>query len=250
MSKKEKINELIFGVHPVLELLKAKRRSLVTIYTTKPAPKAWDLIEPLLSRSVQLQYVSRDILTRMAQTTDHQGVVAWATPFVYRAKPFDIQRQPFLVMLDGIQDPRNLGAIIRSAYCIGIDGIVLCKKSSAPLTSAALKASAGLAEHMQIYQSPSPLAAAQELKKAGYALYLATLDGTDATKIAYTEPLCMVIGSEGKGVSSEILKTGQHVTLPQRRSDISYNASVAAGILLFTIGQQLKKLAIDSPISV
>jgi 23S rRNA (guanosine2251-2'-O)-methyltransferase len=238
MIKKNKkaVGELTYGIHPLLELLKAKNRKLIAIYTTKPVPKGWALIEKEMPQyPVQIQYVSRDVLTRMAETTDHQGVVSWVQPFPYRKKPFDSKIQKKLVMLDGIQDPRNLGAIIRSAYCTGMDGVVLCKRGAAPLNAVAIKSSAGLAEHMPIYEAASAQSAAQELKQAGYNLYLATLDGADATTCDYKEPMCVVIGGEGFGVTKAIYSMGTRVTLPQKTADISYNASVAAGILMFLV---------------
>ncbi len=233
-----KDNELIFGIHPILELLKAKKRKLVVIYTTKLTPKGFQDIERLLPKSVPIQYVEREVLHKLAGTTDHQGVVAYATPLVIRKKFFDPAREKFLLMLDGIQDVRNLGAIIRSAYCTGVDGIIMIKKHGAPLNASAFKASAGLAEHVELYNAPSASAAAQELKKAGYNLYLAVVEkGTNATQVQYEKPLCLVIGSEALGISKEILSSGTRITLPQRTPDISYNASVAAGILLFLISQ-------------
>ena len=240
--KKEKSYELVFGIHSVIELLKAKKRKLVTIYTTKPVPKAWDMIAPLLSKETQLQYVSRDVLNRLAQTTDHQSVVAWATPFNIRKKFFETSKNPFLLLLDSIQDPRNLGAILRSAYCTGVDGVIICGKNAAPLNATALKSSAGLAEHLEIYQAPTALAAVQELKKGGYAQYLATLQGEDATGFPYSLPLCLVIGNESTGIAKNLLSFGEQIRLPQRTTDISYNASVAAGILLFLIAHQTKKI--------
>lgn len=240
-TKKERAvaNELVFGIHSIHELLKAGRRRLLAIYTTRPEPKGWERIAPLIPRQkIPIQYVTRDVLARMAGTTDHQSVVAYAQPFVFRSKLFEPAQAPFLVMLDGVQDPRNVGAIIRSAYCTGVDGVVLVKKNSAPLNATALKASAGLAEHMAIYQAPSALAAAQELRAQGYQLYLTTFDGQDATQYAYKMPLCVVIGGEGAGISRSILSHGVRITLPQRMPDISYNASVAAGIMLFLIGTQ------------
>lgn len=242
-KSKKTIGELIFGIHPVVELLKAKKRKLISLYTTKPTPKGFKQIERVLPKyPVPIQYVARDVLHRMAGTTDHQGIVAWVQPFGYRKKFFDPQKEPFLVMLDGIQDPRNLGAILRSAYCTGVDGVILPKKGTAPLTAAAIKASAGLAEHLAITVVSSVQAAVQELKQAGYTLYLATFDGKNATACDYQLPLCAVIGNEEVGVSSSILQSGVHVTLPQRTTDISYNASVAAGILCFTIASKVEKL--------
>lgn len=240
--KKDRGLDHIYGIHPVLELLKAKKRKIVTIYTTKPYPKAWDSIAKLLSKDTQLQVVSRDVLSRMAQTIDHQSVVALVQPFVIRKKFFDPAKSPFLLLLDSIQDTRNLGAILRSASCTGVDGVIICGRQSAPINAAVLKSSAGLAEHLEIYEAPTALAAVHELKKAEYDIYLATLGGEDATAIAYKQPLCLVIGNESTGIARNLFPFGTQVRLPQRSSDISYNASVAAGILLFLIAHASKKI--------
>ncbi len=236
---KEQKGELIFGIHPIIELLKAKRRKLISIYTTKPAPQAFNEIEKMWPKyPVPIQYVAREVLERMTGSTDHQGVVAWVHAFPFRKTFFDPQKQPFLVMLDGIQDPRNVGAILRSAYCTSVDGVVLVKKGGAQLTGVAVKSAAGLSEHLEIYQASSAAEAVAALKKAGYTIYLATFDGENAATHKYVMPCCMVIGGEGLGITKSILSSGTHITLPQKKSDISYNASVAAGILLFIISTQ------------
>ena len=236
---KETKGELIFGIHPIIELLKAKRRKLVSLYTTKPAPQAFEAIQKLLPKyPVAIQYVTRDILDRMVGTTDHQGIVAWAQHFPYRKTFFDSKKHPFLVMIDGVQDPRNVGAILRSAYCTGVDGVVMVTRSGASVTGIAIKSAAGLSEHLEIYIAQSASAAVIELKKAGYTIYLATFDGENALLCDYKKPLCIVIGGEGSGISKSILSSGIHVTLPQKVHDISYNASVAAGILLFLIAHR------------
>lgn len=235
-----KVQDLIFGIHPIIELLSAKRRPLQIIYTTKPTPKSWELIQKLLPPRTQIQYVTRDVLTRMAQTPDHQGVVAWASPFPLRKQFFNAEKQPFLLLIDGVQDTRNLGAILRSAYCTGVTGVIICKKQGAPLNASTFKASAGLAEHLEIYEAASALEAALEVKKAGYELFLAALGGYDATAVVYKRPVCIVIGNEAVGVSKELKKLGTAIMLPQVSPDISYNASVAAGILLFLVGHSIK----------
>jgi 23S rRNA (guanosine2251-2'-O)-methyltransferase len=239
---KEKLQELIFGIHPIIELFKAKRRKIYTIYTTRQTPKSWENILPYITREIQIQYVDREVLNRLAGTTDHQGVVAWASPFVIRKKFFDPAKSPFLVMLDGIQDPRNLGAILRSSYCTGADGIIIGKKNSAPLNAVALKSSAGLAEHLEIYETQTSISAVQELKKAGYMLYFATLQGEDISQVHFDLPLCLVVGNEATGVARNLVSYGKQIKLPQRTTDISYNASVAAGILLFLMATQTKKI--------
>ena len=215
--------------------------SLTAFIPQKKPPKAWHTIEKLLPKYLNIQYVDKKVLDKLAGTTDHQNVVAWAHPFIIRKKFFDPQKQPFLVMLDGIQDPRNVGAIMRSAYCTGASGVIITAKHSAPLNATAYKSSAGLAEHLDVYIASSSPAAVNELKKAGYHLYISTLEkSTNANEVEYQTPCCIVIGSEGTGVNKSILKDGVAIKLPQRDPDISYNASVAAGILLFLVGTQKK----------
>ncbi len=243
IKKSEKTQQqIIFGVHAILELLRAKKRTITTLYTTKPTPKVWDTIAPLLSRATTIQYVTRDVLTRIAGTSDHQGIVAWATPFIATKTFFNPHTHKLLLMLDGIQDIRNMGAILRSAYCTNIDGVIITKKNSAPLSGAAFKASAGLAEHLTIYEAATAQTAVQELKKAGYNLYLATLAGENALCVPYQAPLCLIIGNEAKGISPDILAAGTCITIPQKTTDISYNASVAAGILLFLLATRIHKI--------
>jgi len=240
---KEVKGELIFGIHPIVELLKAKRRKLISVYTTKPTPHSFYEIERLWPKyPVPIQYVTREVLDRMVGSTDHQGVVAWTQAFPYRKTFFDPKKHTFLVMLDGIQDPRNLGALLRSAYCTGVDGAIIIKKGGAQLTAVAIKSSAGLSEHLEIYAAQSAASAVIDLKNAGYNIYLATFDGQNAVTCEYQSPLCAVIGGESTGISKIILSSGTHVTLPQKTNDISYNASVAGGILLFLISMQKSKI--------
>ncbi len=238
-SQKQEQYELLYGAHSIIELLKAKKRKLHSIYTTKPLPKAWKRIEKYLPKNIpNIQYINRNTLDKMAGTTEHMGVVALVSPFKYLLKPFDPTKKQFVLMLDGIKDVRNLGAILRSAYCTGVQGVILCKKGGATITAAAHKASAGLVEHLNIYMAPSAQSAAHELKKAGYNLYMSVFNGKNATRVPYKKPLCLVIGSEELGISKSIQKLGNKITLPQAEPDISYNASVAAGILLFLVSQK------------
>lgn len=234
--------DMVYGAHPIIELLKAKKRKIISLYTTKPLPKSWDRIAPYLPKTLpNIQYVSREILDRMAGSQDHMGIIAWVTPFKFATKPFSPNEKPFILLLDSIQDVRNMGAILRSAYCTGIDGVVLCKSKSAPVNAAVCKASAGLLEHIDIFLVPSLKSAVTDLKKAGYNFYMAVLDGKKATDVEFKKPSCLVIGNEATGISKDIQALGQAITLPQKTADISYNASVAAGILLFLISTQMNK---------
>ncbi|MCK4499931.1 RNA methyltransferase, partial [Candidatus Babeliales bacterium] len=209
ITKKQKkgrstnVNELIYGAHPIIEALKAGKRKLESIYTTKPFPKGWRRVEQFLPKKpVTINYIPRESLTRMAGTTDHMGIIAWMSLFPFKKELFNPLKAPKILLLDAVQDVRNLGAIIRSAHCTCFDGIVLCKGNSAPLGPATLKASAGLTEHMSIFIAPSMAWAAQELKKSGYNLYMAVLEnGVDTRTQNFEGPTCIVIGNEATGIS-------------------------------------------------
>ena len=237
--------EMIYGAHPIIEMLKAKRRKLLAIYTGKPEPKSFQRVKQYMSKEkdqVKVSYVTKDVLDRMAGTNEHMGVIALVSPFKFATKMFDPAKKPLILLLDSIHDVRNLGAILRSSYCTGVTGVVLCKNQSAPLTAAAFKASAGLAEHLDIYVAASLKHAIVDLKKAGYNFYMAMLNGKDARTVEYKNPACLVIGNEATGISKDISVLGTAITLPQKTTDISYNASVAAGILLFLISSDMKNL--------
>lgn len=229
-------NELLFGVHALNECLKAKKRKVHSIYTTKPEPKGWQRIKQNLPRSIaSIQYVSKSVLTRMAGTPDHMGLVAYVSPFVYAQEPLSVDKHARVVLLDGVVDVRNMGAILRSAYCTNMDAVIITKKGCAPISAATIKASAGLAEHLPVYLVPSLKNAVHELKVMGYHFYMTVASGgKNAARIAYKTPLCLVIGSEEKGIDATIRKEGELVTLPQKDTS-SYNASVAAGIFMFLI---------------
>lgn len=239
--KQQKDLSLIYGAHPIIELLRARRRKLYLIYTTQPTPKIWNQIQPLLNSYTEVKFVSRDALTKLAGTTDHQSVVGFAGPQIIRKAFFDPKEFKFLVMLSEIQDPRNVGAILRSAYCTEADGVIMTVKNSSDVNAVAIKSSAGLSEYLEIYNAPTTANAIAQLLDAGYNIYFAALGGENALKVEYKTPLCIVIGNEAQGIDKNLLKNGNTITLPQKKSDISYNASVAAGILFFTLAQKLGK---------
>jgi 23S rRNA (guanosine2251-2'-O)-methyltransferase len=242
-NNSKEYNEMIYGAHSIIEMLKAKRRKLVSIYTTKQLPKSWDRLKRYLpSKISNIQYVDKSVLTRMAGTPDHMGIIAWVTQFKTIKKMFDSKQHEIVLMLDSVQDVGNLGSILRSAYCSGIKGVILCKKNSAPLSPSVFKSSAGFAEHLDIHISMSSKQAVNDIKKAGYNLYLAVVSNNsnkdkiqNAAGIIYKKPLCLVIGNESVGINKDFHKEGTLITIPQISKEVSYNASVAAGILLFSI---------------
>ncbi|MGZ6251312.1 MAG: TrmH family RNA methyltransferase [Candidatus Chromulinivorax sp.] len=246
MKKKQpvKYSNFIYGVHPIIELLQSKRLKIGAIYTLQHPIKAWQQISKLIPSHIPVSMVTRETLDNITGTKEHQGVLAFVSEFPFSQALFTPEKQKFVIVLDEVQDVRNLGAILRSAYCTGVDGVVLVRSNAASVTAAAIKASAGLALHLPIHIAVSVRSAVTELKKSGYHVYCATLGGTQsAADCKFEEPAVLIIGNEEVGISPEVAKLGTKILLPQRRPDISYNASVAAGILMYTIGVQIKKIS-------
>lgn len=236
--------EILYGIHPIVEALKAKKRKLISIYTTKPLPTGWKKIQSHLPKHVpNIQYVSRDVLARMSGSKSHMGVVAWFTPYRFTKKIFSPKTHPFIVLVDSVHDIRNLGAILRSAKCTNVNGIVLCREKTATLNADAIKASAGLAEHMEIYVSSSPAQAIDEIIGSGYEIYSSVASGGQSIlEIDWNPNVCLVIGNEEKGIGKNAKSKGNLITIPQSQPDISYNASVAAGIMMFYISYCVSRI--------
>ena len=232
--------EIVWGYHSVCEVLRAKKRKILKVYTLKQSPKSWLKIKEEFSGSkFDIQYASKDTLTRIAGSDDHMGLVATVMPFRYKKTAFNPEEHPFILLLDAIQDVRNLGAILRTAYCVGKVGVVLLRKNSASLTAAAIKASAGLAEHLDIYIASSLNAVCSQLKKSGYNFYITVVNGgTDVSKIELKRPTCLVFGNEESGINSKVWSKEKKIRLPQVDEKASYNVSVAAGIFLFLANHQ------------
>jgi 23S rRNA (guanosine2251-2'-O)-methyltransferase len=236
-KQKIKYQDFVYGVHPVIELLRAKRRKISTVYTLKRPIKSWGSIEKLIPAYAQVVCIDRFDLDKMAGTDEHQGILVFAAPFPYEKNMFTPEKHTFVLVLDGVQDVRNVGAILRSAYCTGVDGVVLCSRGGTLLTPAAVKSAAGLSEHLAIYVTPTIQDAIGKLSHQKYNIFLATLEkGERASDVEYAGPVALVLGNESVGISKDVMKKGTRVLLAQKRSDISYNVSVAAGILLHTIG--------------
>ena len=185
-------------------------------------------------------------LDGMSQTGAHQGVIAVAAARAYCALEdiLDRARQmgqaPFVVVCDGLEDPRNLGAVIRCAECAGAHGVVIPKHRSAGLTAAADKASAGAAEHMLIARVPNLSAALDQMKTEGLWIYGAEAGGgSPLWKTDMKGPICLVIGAEGYGMSRLVRERCDFVMdIPLLGKVNSLNASAAAAVLLYEIVRQ------------
>ncbi len=240
-------NEHIEGRNAVIEALRAGR-AIDKIYIAKGEvdQTLGHIASKARAQGVVVVETDRRKLDAMSQTHAHQGVVALCAVKEYCTVQdiLDIAKErnenPFVIVCDEISDPHNLGAIIRSAECVGAHGVVIPKRRSAGLTAVVDKASAGAAEHMAIARVPNLSAALEELKKAGLWVYGAAAEGDNPLwKTDLTGPICLVIGSEGDGMSRLVREHCDFLlSIPLMGQISSLNASAAAAVLMYEVLRQ------------
>lgn len=236
------VNEnLLVGRNPIREALRAGR-SVEKLLVAKGdlSGSARDIIRMAKEAGVVVQTVERSRLDEIYPA--HQGMLAYvaAVPYVSVDELFAIAasrgEDPFFVLLDGVTDPHNLGAILRSAECAGAHGAILPERRSAGLGPAAAKAAAGALDCLSVARVKNLNRAIDELKARGVWVIGTSLQGEDALSADLSGPIALVIGSEGNGVSRLTLdKCDRTLTLPMRGKIGSLNASVAAGILMYEV---------------
>ena len=198
-------------------------------------------------KGVVIQEVSRQKLDEISQTKNHQGVIAIVSAHNY-VKVVDIlavakerQEDPFILLLDGITDPHNLGAILRTAECAGVHGVVIPKRRSVGLNATVGKTSAGALEYMPVARVTNIVKTMEYLKKQGLWIACADMKGLDHFDTNMKGALALVIGSEGDGVSRLVKENCDFtVSIPMYGKISSLNASVAAGLLMYEVVRQRK----------
>lgn len=227
---------ILYGRNPVREALRAGRRQIDRVWATENAAR-----EPWLREYRDVRIVSADELARICGSSEHQGVCAdgGGYPYVGAAELLAVA-DPFIVALDELQDPQNLGAICRSAECAGATGVVICERRAAPVTPAVAKASAGAVEHLRIARVRNLADFLADAKAGGCWCY-----GADAqASVAYDEPdysgaVVLVLGAEGTGLRPRVAKSCDAlVALPMHGKVQSLNASAAAAALMYGILQR------------
>ena len=246
-------DDLLWGVHPVAEALEheAERLTEIILQKEKKGGKWEKIIELARTKGVKLSFVSSLRLTgpESAQVR-HQGIIARTCqtslmPFADLLERFADRvtkgEHPRLIACDSLQDPHNLGAIIRSAHASGCSGVVLTRERSAPLSGTAAKASAGAISHIDICQVTNLTESLKQLKEAGAWIFGAVKD-PEAQSIFSTDfdlPACIVVGGEGQGIRPLVRKQCDIlISIPMLGTLDSLNSSVAAGIILFEILRQ------------
>lgn len=239
-------SDIIVGRNAVLEALK-NNRAIDKILLSKSANKA--MISNILSlakkNSVVIKQVDNKKLNLMCPDIPHQGIIAIAAIKKYSTIQDMLNlaekrnQPPFLIIADSLEDPHNLGAIIRTAECAGAHGIIISKRNCVGLTATVGKASAGAIEYMPIAKVTNIVNTIKELKQLGIWVYGADMNGESLYNTKLEGPIALVIGSEGFGIS-RLVKENCDVmlSLPMKGKINSLNASVAAGILMFEISRQ------------
>ena len=192
-----------------------------------------------------LTFVSRERLDQMSETGSHQGVIAYAAAYAYAqvedmlALARDREEEPFLFLLDNIEYPHKLGAIIRTANLAGAHGVIIPKRRAAGLTATVAKASAGALNYTPVAKVTNLAATIEELKKQGLWFVCADMEGETMYRVNLKGPMGLVIGSEGQGVGRLVKEKCDYVASIPMKGDIdSLNASVAAGVLAYEIVRQ------------
>jgi 23S rRNA (guanosine2251-2'-O)-methyltransferase len=226
---------ILSGIHPVAEALRAKH-TLERLLVAQGAggPRMQEIIDLARRASVPVRFEPRAALDRLAGTSAHQGVVAMGAAQRY-ADLDGVATCEMLVVLDGVEDPHNLGAIIRTAHAAGAGAVVIPERRAAGVTDVVAKAAAGALEHLPVVRVTNINRALEELKQRGFWIYGLDERGTVTyDQVEYASPAAVVLGGEGKGLHEQVRKhCDALVRIPVAGRISSLNVSVAAGVMLF-----------------
>lgn len=234
---------IVYGINPVLEALRAGRVTAVRV-GQRSGGRIQELLALAAERGVRVQRVDGQLLDRLARGGVHQGVVADVddAPADYSVEELvrGTVGPPLIVVLDGVEDPHNVGAILRTADAAGVNGVVMQNRRSAALGGAAAKASAGAVAHVRIAQVVNIARALDALKESGvWTVGLADDATTNYDEIDFLMPSAIVVGAEGSGLRRLVReKCDFTARIPMRGHVSSLNVSVAAGIVLFEARRQ------------
>lgn len=208
--------------------------SIKKVYISK-SKQDKELFDYLKKNKIRYIVVDKELLNKMTKE-HHQGIVLEIEDFQY-SELEEIMKDNFLLMLDHLEDPHNLGAIIRSAEAAGITGIILPKDRSVTVTDTVIKTSAGAINNLKIVKVTNLVDTIKKLQKENFFIYGADMEGTDIREAKFAPKKVLVIGNEGKGISKVVEKNcDEMIRIPMTGEINSLNASVAAAILIFKMG--------------
>ncbi len=241
VSEEREEDRILCGRNPIREALRSGREiEKLLVQKGELSPSAREIVQTARAQKIMVQEVDKRRLDEIA--LHHQGMVAFASAYAYAEVEEILDaaaergEDPFIVILDGVTDPHNLGAIIRTASCVGAHGVIIPQHRSVGLTPAAVKASAGAIEHIKIVRVTNLNRTIADLQKKGIWVYAVTMEGKDFEKVDFRGGTALVIGAEGEGISRLTAETCDlKVSLPMKGVMDSLNASVAAGIMMYRV---------------
>lgn len=236
-------DELVIGRHPAIEALKSNRDiNKVFLQEGLSGGKVKEVQQLAKKNKIQISFVPKSKLDQLSDGSNHQGVVVAASPVSYATIDdlFDAAKKknelPFFILLDGIEDPHNLGSIMRTADAIGVHGMIIPNRRAVGLTSTVAKASTGAIEHVPVARVTNLVQTIEELKDRGLWIFGTDMDGKDYREWRVDSPIGLVIGSEGKGLSRLVKeKVDEMLTIPMTGHVQSLNASVASSLLMYEV---------------
>ncbi len=226
----------LIGVHPIREALLAGRPlDRVLIAKGAGGARLQEIIDLCRQRHVPIRFEPRNTLDRAANGANHQGIVAFGAQTQYARKDDVLETAQLVVVLDGVEDPHNLGAIIRSANAAGADAVVIPERRAAPVTETVAKSSAGAIEYTPVVRVSNVNSTLEDLKKRGFWIYGLDERGLERyDRVEYAVPTALVFGGEGKGMHQLVQKHCDFlVHIPMAGQISSLNVSVAAGVVMF-----------------
>ncbi len=231
---------IIYGINPVLEALQSEDSQPDRIWITrgKSNPRLQKIVEAARSQGIPVRFESDRVVAKKAGSAHHQEIVAEISSIDYVDEETLLQREPTLLLLvDGVEDPRNLGALLRTAEATGVEGVFLPSRRSCAITGPVVKSSAGAALHLHISRIGNVVQTLEKLKKRGYWVVGLDAQGKDGpNQIDASLPLVVVVGGEHQGVRRVVReKCDFLLSLPMKGRVSSLNLSVAAGVLLYEI---------------
>lgn len=239
-------NEMIFGIRAVIEAVEAgKDIDKILVKKDLQSDLAQELFAAVRGRNIVVQKVPIEKINRMSRK-NHQGVLAFISAITYQDLDdivpglYEEGKNPFIILLDGITDVRNFGAIARTCECAGVNAIVIPERGSVSVNADAVKTSAGALLHLPVCRESSVFEAVRFLKNSGFRIIAASEKAVvNYTNIDYTVPVAIVMGAEDTGVSKEVLRLcDDMVALPQMGVIGSLNVSVAAGVMMYEVVRQ------------
>lgn len=242
----QQTNDIIVGRNAVAEALRSSRSiNKVLMQENAHGGSIGELTALIKQKNIPLEIVKSDKLDKLADGLRHQGVLALAAPIAFQtlddvfAKATAKNEDPFILLFDELQDPQNVGALIRTADAAGVHGVLMPRRRSCPLNAVVAKISAGAVEYVPVVQIGNIVQTIEELQQRGCWVVGADMDGTDFYAANLTGPTVLVIGAEGKGLGRLVKKKcDEIISIPMNGGVNSLNASNAGAILMYEIVRQ------------